>query len=75
MGTINEKIKEPEPVAEMEDVGIVAGAITDGSQLRKWLEAHGLALERFDPMAEGNAINESPEISHHKNGSGFARCY
>ena len=49
MGTINEQIQEPEPVAEMGDVEIVAGAITDGSQA---IAHDGFDVETFEQAAD-----------------------
>jgi uncharacterized protein with von Willebrand factor type A (vWA) domain len=52
METISEQIQEPEPVAEMEDVEIVAGAITDGSQA---IAHDGFDVETFEQASDDYA--------------------
>ena len=52
METISEQIQEPEPVAEMEDVEIIAGAITDGSQA---IAHDGFDVETFEQASDDYA--------------------
>jgi uncharacterized protein with von Willebrand factor type A (vWA) domain len=52
METISEQIQEPEPVAEMEDMEIVAGAITDGSQA---IAHDGFDVETFEQASDDYA--------------------
>jgi uncharacterized protein with von Willebrand factor type A (vWA) domain len=52
MNTINEQIQEPEPGAETEEPEIVAGAITDGSQV---IAHDGFDVETFEQAADDYA--------------------
>jgi hypothetical protein len=52
METISEQIRGPEIVAEMEDVEIVAGAFTDGSQA---IAHDGFDVETFEQAADDYA--------------------
>src|SRR5262245_40032458 len=52
MNAISEQIQEPEPVVEMEEPEIVAGAITDGSQA---ISHDGFDVETFEQAADDYA--------------------